>query len=1556
MALKPILISPKFLAVGVGLLLASHAFAQKVNLTESSGKTEVIEGGSSDNYAVVLGTQPSANVTITLNVNTAELGSDKTVLTFTPANWANAQTVTLTAVDDLLKEGLETSTVTHSAASSDSAYNGTFVPDVVVSIIDNDDTKAAVNITESSGKTEVIEGGTGDNYSLVLSTQPSADVIVTLSVDTAQLGATPTNLTFTPANWANAQTVTVTAVNDSVVEGSLISPISHAATSSDPDYNGLFVSQVFVSVVDNDSRKAAVDIAETGGNTVVTEGGTSDSYLVALSTQPSSAVTVTLSVNNAQLGSDKTVLTFTPVNWNTSQVVTVTAVDDHLDEGLHLSQISHTATSSDPDYNGLYVPDVVLSIVDNDTSGVSVMRTDGSTGVTEGGAGDTYLVVLNTQPSASVTVTLVVPTAQLGATPTNLTFTPANWANAQTVTVTAVDDNIDEGTHIALITHAVTSSDPLYDGISMAGVVVFVTDNDPNVVVDNNDGLARVSLQGAWSASVVAPGYWNTNYLHDQNVGKGTKSVAFRPNLPTGGVYAVSVWYPAQAINATNVPMDIVSVDGTRTMVVNQQVNGSRWYSIGTNLFNAGTNGCVTIRTTGTTNYVVADAVQFMWVTNPAPHAGTLQFADSTSSVSEAVGSVSLIVTRTGGSSGAAIVNFATVNGSALAGSDYTATNGILSWADGDSDNKTIVVPVINDSTPESNETFTVTLSSAGGATLGSPATATVTIPANDDPSGTLQLDRVSCTVGESAGTVALTVTRTGGSSGAASVNFAAVSGSALPVWDYIATNGILNWASGESAGKTVTVWIVNDSVPESNETFMVNLSGATGASQGSPTATTITIMDDEVPSITSVSPASMPASDSNQTFTINGSNFANGATLTFYPPTGGALGSTAAKLTFVSSSQIIYQLNNASDVGIWAVRVNNPNGQSSGTASFTVTAVVPPPLITSVSPASYPASANNQTMTINGSSFVSGATLTFAPPEGGTIASTAIKLTFVSSSQITYLFNNAGDIGIWTVRVNNPDGQSSGAVGFTVTNDVVSGDDSYEPDDSGPAAKPITNGETQARMISTGNVDWATFNLTAVGDVTVRTGARSGYTGGDTELWLYGPNSYAAQVAYNDDTNGTFWSQVVMTNLAVGTYYIRVQEYGNNASIPGYTLFASWTTPDDIYEPDDSGPAAKPIANGETQNRMISTGNVDWATFNLTAVGDVTVRTGARSGYTGGDTELWLYGPNSYAAQVAYNDDTNGTFWSQVVMTNLAVGTYYIRVQEYGNNASIPGYTLFASWTSASSPMVIVDNNDGSASVTMQGAWSTSTYTSGYWNVNYLHDQNTNKGAKSVTFRPNLPANGMYAVSVWYPAQSINAANVPMDIVSADGSRTAVVNQQVNGGQWFPIGSNTFFAGTNGYVMIRTAGTANYVLADAVKFAWVGVPFGDQRATNNVPKWWLTQHGLTNFNADAMGDIDCDGMPTWQEWVAGCNPTNCESVFKFTHATNMTSQGMIVRWMSISNRFYNVRRATNLFAGTNAFIILPGASNLPATPTENCYTDAVLGVGPYYYKIDVHE
>ncbi len=113
---------------------------------------------------------------------------------------------------------------------------------------------------------------------------------------------------------------------------------------------------------------------------------------------------------------------------------------------------------------------------------------------------------------------------------------------------------------------------------------------------------------------------------------------------------------------------------------------------------------------------------------------GTIQLTFSATSVGEAAGTVTVMATRTGGSEGAVSVTINTANGTAVAPGDYTAVvAGMLNWADGDTAPKSLNITIVNDLLDEPDETFTVTISSpTGGATLGSPATATITILDDD--------------------------------------------------------------------------------------------------------------------------------------------------------------------------------------------------------------------------------------------------------------------------------------------------------------------------------------------------------------------------------------------------------------------------------------------------------------------------------------------------------------------------------------------------------------------------------------------------------------------------------------------------------------------------------------------------------------------------------------------------------------------------------------------------------------------------------------------------------
>jgi hypothetical protein len=232
-----------------------------------------------------------------------------------------------------------------------------------------------------------------------------------------------------------------------------------------------------------------------------------------------------------------------------------------------------------------------------------------------------------------------------------------------------------------------------------------------------------------------------------------------------------------------------------------------------------------------------------------------LQFDMGSYSVSEAGGTATITGTRTGSNSGAVSVNYATANGTASAGSDYTATSGVLSWADGESVSKTFSIPIINDTDQEVNETIMLALSNpTNGAILGPQATATLTITDNDGP-GTLQFAAATYSLNESAGSVSITVTRSGNAAGVVSVNYATVDGSAFSGSDYTAASGVLTWANGSIGNRTITVPIINDADVEGNETFTLTLSNPTGAVLGGNTATTVTIVDNDSASTPPPSP-----------------------------------------------------------------------------------------------------------------------------------------------------------------------------------------------------------------------------------------------------------------------------------------------------------------------------------------------------------------------------------------------------------------------------------------------------------------------------------------------------------------------------------------------------------------------------------------------------------------------------------------------------------------------------------------------------------------------------
>ena len=99
-----------------------------------------------------------------------------------------------------------------------------------------------------------------------------------------------------------------------------------------------------------------VALGQSGGTTLVAEGGSSDSYTLTLQTQPTAEVRISLSTSGAQLSLNSSELIFTPDNWNTPQSVVVSAVDDALTEGSLTATIQHSISSTDANYEGVTIP------------------------------------------------------------------------------------------------------------------------------------------------------------------------------------------------------------------------------------------------------------------------------------------------------------------------------------------------------------------------------------------------------------------------------------------------------------------------------------------------------------------------------------------------------------------------------------------------------------------------------------------------------------------------------------------------------------------------------------------------------------------------------------------------------------------------------------------------------------------------------------------------------------------------------------------------------------------------------------------------------------------------------------------------------------------------------------------------------------------------------------------------------------------------------------------------------------------------------------------------
>ncbi|MBP8791833.1 MAG: HYR domain-containing protein, partial [Lutibacter sp.] len=782
-------------------------------------------------FTVVLPFAPTGTVVFDVSSSDLTEGTvDKAQLTFNATNWDKSQTVTVKGVNDNVDDGDIPYTIilkTNKGLTDDlSGYENVDPADVSATNIDND----TVGISVSTISRHTNENGQTATFTVVLNTEPTHDVTITLSSsDTTEsdLFGIKT-LTFTPANWATKQTVTVKGKDDAIVDGNVAYTIlTSNASSSDPKYNDLVAADVAVINDDNDTAGFIV----TPITLTTTEAGGTATFTVVLTSKPGTdsdqtqVVVVDVASNDLTEGIvDLSQLTFTNLNWNTPQTVTVTGVDDILVDGTISYTILNTVnvgSTTDTNYDGLNPADVSVNNTDNDSAQLSI----NSITVDEGNTGTTNFTFEVKHSGAEVvggySVSFYTQNGVAKA-PSDFTgnggsinFTTGAIGETKTITIAVNGDTaVERNETFNVVLNSVTAPGKNITINPAAKTGIGTITNDDN---------ATLSIGG--------------KSIDEGN--SGTKTLTFNVTLSMAVEDGLSVDYTTANGTALTTDSDYVAKSGKlkftgtagEIQTISVTINGDEKVELDetflVNLSNivpvsapvaaisfAEASAVGTIKNDDTPTVAIVNSV-----THNEGNSGTTSydFTVTLSKISDAEVKVDYTT--------------ADVNAT-IADSDYVKKSGTLTFAPGET-SKTITVLVNGNTKVELNETFTVELSNLvtnGRAITFGNTTGTGTIT-NDD-SASLAINDVI--VDEAAGTARFTVTLTGEIQEAVTFNYAAANISPITASDYTLTAGTITFEAGSVTGteKYIDVTIKDDVIAEPTETYNINLTGLNASGQ----------------------------------------------------------------------------------------------------------------------------------------------------------------------------------------------------------------------------------------------------------------------------------------------------------------------------------------------------------------------------------------------------------------------------------------------------------------------------------------------------------------------------------------------------------------------------------------------------------------------------------------------------------------------------------------------------------------------------------------------------
>jgi hypothetical protein len=820
----------------VTLTITENEIAPLVTL--AAGASSIAENsGSSITLTGTLTGATSEDVTVAFSVaGTGTSGTDYAALSsITISAGTTTGTTTFTPTDDSVYEGNETAIIDISTVSGGSVLESG-VQQVTLTITEDD---SAPTVTLSAGASSITEdSGSSITLTATLSNATTADVTVAFSV--AGTGTSGTDYTalssITVSAGSTTGTTTFTPTDDSVYEGdeTAIIDISSVSGGSATESG---TQQVTLTITENES---APTVSLSVSTSSIAENSSSSITLTAtLSVATTADVTVAFSVaGTATSGTDYTALSSITVSaGSTTGTTTFTPTDDSGVEGdetavINISSVSGgSATESG-------TQQVTLTITD-DESTATVSLSASATSIAENSGGSiTLTATLSVADSADVTVAFSV--AGTGTSGTDYTalssITISAGSTTGTTTFTPTDDSVYEGNETAIIDiSSVSGGSATESGTQQVTLTITEDDSAPTVTLAAGaSSIAENSGSSITLTATLSSATTSTVTVAFSVAGTGTSGTDYT------ALSSITVAAGSTTGTTTFTPTDDSVYEGDETAVIdiNSVTNGSE-------------SGTQQVTLTITENESVP----------------TVTLAAGASSITENSGSaITLTATLSGTTTSTVTVAFS-VAGTATSGTDYTALSSITVSA-GSTTGTTTFTPT-NDSSSEGNETAVIDISSVTNATESGTQQVTLTIT-DDESTPTVSLSASATSIAENSGSsITLTATLSVAASADVTVAFS-VAGTGTSGTDYTALSSI-TVSTGSTTG-TTTFTPTDDSVNESDETAVIDISSVSGgsAAESGTQQVTLTITDDEsTPTVSLSASTSSIAENSGSSITL---------------------------------------------------------------------------------------------------------------------------------------------------------------------------------------------------------------------------------------------------------------------------------------------------------------------------------------------------------------------------------------------------------------------------------------------------------------------------------------------------------------------------------------------------------------------------------------------------------------------------------------------------------------------------------------------------------------